>query len=212
MNKIIVRINNSAILEKLRAAAFLKAKEFAYKKAYKLFLAAKKKMLQDFDDNLVTKELLAGMDDPFGASNLSGTLSGGDGNLYAFLGFENGKDPISPLRDLLEERTTFRYSTFRNNYRSATGSGDKYYFRIDLPPQEAIESVTQMDWESGNSWCTAIEKGVSNLSFFLSTERGAGTESNRSGGGTQIKNTISDFQFQTVEYLTAIFRDFSEEF
>lgn len=205
-----VKINNNQILEKLRSIAFQKSKTYAYNKAYKLFLKAKKKMLQNFDNDDVTKELLEGMNDPYGAPNLSGTLGGAYGNLYAFLGFTNGKDPIAPLRELLDSNTVFEgYTAFRNNYgKAGPGSHDYYYFKVRLPDKTAIEAVTQMDWESSNSWVEAIENGLSNLSFFLST---AESPVSRSQGGIQVKSEISDYQFQTVQYLSKIFKEFRED-
>ena len=49
------------------------------------------KLLVAFDDHEITKEIEAGP----GARNSSGTL-GGYGNLYTFIGFSRGQDPISP--------------------------------------------------------------------------------------------------------------------
>ena len=73
-------------------------KDKSGKLIYKKFESEKKRMIQQFLMLPVTRELLAGPQ----ARNISGTL-GGYGNLFTFIGFESGSDPISPIVSLLEK-------------------------------------------------------------------------------------------------------------
>jgi len=188
-------INKSQILNKIKKATMSSSKiqKKAENVAYKIFLNAKKRMLQNFDNDEVTKEIKEGA----GAFNISDTL-GGYGDLFSFLGFEAGSDPITPLRDILDEGTTFR--------KGAT-KGNKFSFIVKLPTNEQIENVGQMPWEIGNAWPFLIEEGISNLSYFLSKQ-----DTGRSSGGIQIPNMIfENLSFHTRPYLTKIFEEFKED-
>ena len=61
------------------------------------FLREKKAMLAKFDLHPVTREIRGGSNAP----NISGTMH--SGNLFGFIGFSAGSDPISPLRSILEK-------------------------------------------------------------------------------------------------------------
>lgn len=188
-----VKINVASIEAKMRGALAISGKEAAQKVAEKFFKRAKDIMLQDFDKHPITAEIKAGSR----AVNFSNTL-GGYGNLFSFLGFEEGSNPTAPLRDLLELGTNIRYTLYRDNH---------WYFRIQTPNKEAIEAITPMDWESGNSWASAVEQGVSNLSYYLYKK----TSSSRSGTGMQANWEINDdLSFQRTEYLTEIFQKFRD--
>ena len=64
-----------------------------------MFLQIKERMIQEFLNHNVTKEINLGPN----AENISGTLSG-YGNLFSFIGFEKGDDPIKPILDILESK------------------------------------------------------------------------------------------------------------
>ena len=63
----------------------------------KKFKDLKNEMIKEFLTDPVTIELLEGA----AASNISGTL-GGISNLFAFIGFNSGEQPISPILNMLE--------------------------------------------------------------------------------------------------------------
>ena len=58
---------------------------------------AKALMLNEFDRHPVTQEIAGGIN----SSNVSKTLPSSYGNLYTFIGFRYGSDPISPIKNLL---------------------------------------------------------------------------------------------------------------
>ena len=93
-------------------AAFLRAKA--------KYSAAKIIFLREFLNHPVSKEISEG---PEGA-NISGTL-GGYGNLFSFIGFEEGRKPISEIEDVMESlfsftknKATSRSITFKITYNS----------------------------------------------------------------------------------------------
>lgn len=147
-------------------------------------------MLKEFDKHPVTAEIRAGPR----ALDYSGATDG-YGNLYAFLGFEEGSHPITELRDLLETGTQFRQTAFRNN---------TWYFRIQAPSKKAIEDITEMDWGSGDSWVNAVEKGLDNITMFIYKKKYG-----RSKAGFQAAYEVNeDLEFKAQPYLTEIMSNF----
>jgi hypothetical protein len=188
-----VRVDRASIEAKILSALPKAGQAEAYKQAERLFRRAKNAMMRDFDKHPITSEIIAGNR----AVNFSNTLDG-YGNLFSFLGFQLGSNPTGPLRDVLEFGTHFRYTGFRR---------DEWQFKVQTPSKEAIESVTPMEWEVGNSWATAVEQGVSNLSHYLYKR----TSRSRSGTGIQADWEINeDLVFHRTKYLSEIFENFRE--
>ena len=79
-----------------KALSSKKAKDKAFEKAEKKVQVEKSRVIDAFDNHEVTKEIAAGPK----ASNTSGTL-GGYGNLFSFIGFDAGSDPITPVKEVL---------------------------------------------------------------------------------------------------------------
>ena len=75
------------------------------------FKKVKREMIEEFLANPITQEILAGPE----GSNISGTL-GSVGNLFAFIGFERGEQPISPILTLLEGVTLEYRKPTKNRY------------------------------------------------------------------------------------------------
>lgn len=189
-----MKINRASIEAKIKTALEQKGKPVAEKIALATFKRAHKAMLRDFDLHPVTSEIKAGPR----AINFSDTL-GGYGNLYSFIGFEEGANPTGPLRDVIELGTNIRFTVFRNN---------AWYFKIQTPSKDVIEAVTPMPWENGNSWASAIEDGMSNLSHYLYKK----TSKSRSGTGIQVDGweINDDLEFKRTKYLTEIFSNFRD--
>jgi len=163
---------------------------------------AQEKLIKDFYSHSVTKEIEAGPT----ASNSSGTLNG-YGNLFSFIGFDRGEDPIAAIGEVIKQKLSV---TVR-----AISSGR---FRISIanpPSKEELFSVSQIPWASGSSWAEGIEKGLSNLGSFLYKERGirgssAGSFS-RSGTGIQIKNNLRSASFRTQPYISKLVDKFYKD-
>ena len=95
------------------------------------FKKVKREMIEEFLANPITQEILAGPE----GSNISGTL-GSVGNLFAFIGFERGEQPISPILTLLEGVTL--------EYRKPTKNlGMGIIFEVTLPTAEDIFAVVR---------------------------------------------------------------------
>jgi hypothetical protein len=149
-----------------------------------LFVKEKARMLAAFDAHPVTRELRGGTN----ASNITGTMQ--RGNLFGFIGFSSGSDPISSLRDALQKiniRPKFE--------RSKTG---EVIYMIDIPEPEKLYEVTPSPWAKGRSWLQGVEHGMSGLGRYLDTE----SPHSRSGGGIQSKHITHGGAFTGVTYIT----------
>lgn len=151
----------------------------------KEFGVMKEKMVKDFLSHPVTREILAGPK----ASNISGTL-GGYGNLFSFIGFESGTNPIQPIVDLLDQT---KYDIGRIHMGNIT-------INVEIPSKEQIFKATPLPWAPGISWAERIEIGLSGLGQYLNTasdfsRSGQGIQSSKVQKGGSFKNTkyISDF-------------------
>lgn len=192
-----LKINNAALQKKLNDVLYRSTtvKRLAYTKAYGIYYNAKRMMLKEFDRHDITQEILAGPD----GVNISGTLDG-YGNLYSFIGFQQGSEPTEALRELLDLGTSFERTVFRNN---------AWYFRVTMPTKEAIENVTQMPWEHGNSWAFSVEKYISGLSHYMYKENLGGRS--RSGSGLQTQEEyLEDVHFSGKPYITEILNNFRD--
>lgn len=167
----------------------------AYEVASKILEEKKQEYLNSIADHPVSQELSAGSDGP----NVSRTLNG-DGNLYSFIGFENGTKPIEDLLYLIERNTRIKQIESKE---------DIFKFQVYTPSLDELRSQTPMPFENGNSWLKGIEKGISGFSNYL---YGLLFENSRSGGGIQSKNKIRRTTYKPVKYFTDLYNKFLKSF
>jgi len=176
----------------------------------KEFEAIKRQMIDEFENHLITREIEAGES----SSNISGTLSG-YGNLFTFIGFQEGDSPLSEVRRRLEA-TSIRKTSYR---------AGKWEFITTEPTKEELFSMTPLPWASGRSWIDGIETGLSGLGYYLYI-RGKDLKGSRSGPAIQLKGgkkSDSAFggdstggaiknqrsRYKRVSYMSKILRNFN---
>ena len=145
---------------------------------------------QDFESHPVTQELDGGEN----ASNISGTL-GGYGNLFSFLGFNQGANPTAPVKFLIQRITLDRNI-------QATGNGFKV--RVNVPSKDDFGAVSRLPFEAGRSWLLDIERGISGLGAYLYGR----FATSRSGAGIQSKYKYSNKRFRNVKYFSGMYTKF----
>ena len=182
--KDIVRSDNSTLSKNIKAFVDKKIEQ------------ARVETLKEFEAHPVTKELDAGAT----ASNTSG-LTGGYGNLFTFIGFENGSRPTNPIRTVLKRKV-------RSTSGSVKGNGS-VRISVITPSLDEILGLTPYPWASGSSWVQGIEKGISNLGNYYYNSEGGVTNS-RSGKAIQIKRNSSS-SFKTAPYMSKIIEDFKKK-
>lgn len=172
-----------------KALSSTKVKEKALEKAEKKVSQEKNKLIEAFDNHEVTKEIAAGPK----TSNTSGTL-GGYGNLFSFIGFDAGSDPITPVKELLNE---IEVKNIKKN-------GDEYNVTVKYPSQNEISKVTPLPFENGRSWALGIEKGISGFTQYIYTKFLAG----KSKEGLQSDKRSNSGSFKKQDYLNSLLQDF----
>ena len=166
------------------------------KEAKREFKNIKAEMIKEFLANPITQEIMGGPS----AANISGTL-GGVSNLFAFIGFDQGANPIAPIITLFESMTLEYESDTKN---STKGLG--VIFKVNLPLSEDIFAITPLPWASGRSWAEGIERGLSGLGYLLRKNKG------RSGAAIQTSVKVRGGKFQNTPYISAFISKYKKRF
>jgi hypothetical protein len=145
---------------------------------------------KDFETHPVTQELDGGEN----ASNISGTL-GGYGNLFSFLGFNQGANPTAAVKFLIQKITLDR---------NIQASGNGFRVRVNVPSKEEFGAVSRLPFEGGRSWLLDIERGISGLGAYLYGR----FASSRSGTGIQSKYNYTNKRFRNVKYFSGMYTKF----
>jgi hypothetical protein len=145
--------------------------------------------ISEFEAHPVTQEIKAGET----ANNSSGTL-GGYGNLFSFIGFNRGSDPISPILNLIKKirATSIKYSS------------NMFDIKVLIPSESDFASVSKMPWEGGRSWLLDIEKGISGLGAYLYRQY----NKSRSGYGLQSNFNYKSTNFKRTQYFSFLYKKF----
>lgn len=158
------------------------------------FEALKAEMIDEFMNHEITKEIMNGPD----AENTSKTLSGRKGNLFSFIGFDEGTDPISPIIDILDS-TTMTFAMFSRKGARLT---------IKMPLAETVFQATPMPWATGRSWTKGIESGISGLGYFIQKDN-----KGRSSGGIQLDHQSGlGGRFKNSTYISALINKYFKRF
>jgi len=158
------------------------------------FNKIKNEFIDEFMNHPITQEIQGGIS----ATNSSNTL-GGITNLYSFIGFDEGTDPIRPIEELLK-KSNYRI-LFNNRSVEAT-------VIFDIPTAAQIFEVTPMPWATGRSWAKGIETGISGLGYYLKK-----TKNSRSGLGVQTTNqqVRAGVMFKNSKYISDLINRFNKE-
>lgn len=149
------------------------------------FEKIKSEMIAEFLAHPITQEIMAGPT----ASNISNTLSG-NGNLFSFIGFEKGEEPIKPILDLLQ--------SINISFQKTIDSGVQ--FSVNFPESRQIFELTPMPWAEGRSWAKGIETGISGLGYYMFQK----SNISRSGEAIQTETKLNKgFSFKNTSYISA---------
>ena len=154
-------------------------------------------MIEEFLQLPVTQELLQGPD----GANTSGTL-GGVSNLFAFIGFDRGEQPILPIIQLLENTSL--------QFLKKTGGRNLKFgimYTVSLPTSEKIFAITPMPWATGRSWAQGIERGISGLGFLLRKNN-----KGRSGAAIQTGVKVRGGKFNNTAYISVFINKYKKRF
>jgi hypothetical protein len=177
-----------------------KVQEEVFRRSQEKLKRHKEELINDFEQHPVTREIESGPS----AHNMSGTIIG-EGNLFSFIGFHDGSNPISPVLSLLRAGISLSRKP-----KITKGRNRVYYgYRVNMPMNSELESVSKMPWESG-SWLFKIERGISGLGHYIYENF---LKTSRSGTGIQVKAKYRQAAtFKRVKYMSAILSTFKRRF
>lgn len=188
-----VSIPKSTIAEIEGQALQALAKEYLEKYLTDEFNKIKQSMIEEFMQHPVTQEILNGSS----SENISGTLSGVDGNLFSFIGFDATDNPITDILNILEQTSVqFLYQNRK-----------VFVMKINVPTAKLIFSKTPMPWANGRSWAKGIESGISGLGYYIQK-----FNQGRSLGGVQSQKKISSGKFNNVPYISSLINRYTKQF
>lgn len=158
----------------------------------KQFRVAKQKMMSEFEGHAVTRELRSGP----GSSNISGALP--EGNLFGFIGFETGADPVGTIEKMLAKTDIIirrrKMGTF----------GFVWTYMVTSPSMQDLYAATPLPWASGSSWLRELEgRGIPNLGQYMHKR----INSSRSGAGFQNRNRPEGGRVQ-IPYIKQLLQQF----
>lgn len=179
--------------------------QFVVRKAIELrlrpiFNQIRQEMLDEFINHPITEEIAMGP-----KLNWNSPFLNGKGDLFSFIGFHEGDDPIKPIFDLIKGIRLF----------SVTSKGLDHKFEIRFfPTRDDIKQITPMPWAKGRSWAIGIEQGISGLGSYLNKEH----EASRSTAGIEAKDRsgrlvkVRDDKFENVPYISEILNKYRQKF
>jgi len=190
--------------------------------AEKVFLAKRKKMLNEILHHVISKEIANGPT-AHHKTGILGEIDKPTGNLYSFFGFsKDGKQIIATLR-----HAVLTHTTINKRPKPVTSPRRiRYQFVCRMPTNDAISRVTETDW--GTSWAWTIEQGgiAANIQYYLYNRSGKYPSDrkrknrpqrsmqppSRSGTAIQVKGAPVNRgrKFNTKQYLTPILRKFRD--
>jgi len=193
-----VKLNQNKIAEAI--AKNSKMTNFIRKEVYSLVEEYveknKQEMLNEYKNHPVTKEIENGPE----ASNISNTLAG-QGNLFSYIGFEEGSNPTEAVKEILENSVKIS----NKPDISVNNKNLKINFSVSGPTLEEIESVTPMPFEGGRSWVRGIEKGISGFSYYIFRKF---IKNSRSSTGIQSESEVRSGSFKPTPYMKQILKKF----
>jgi hypothetical protein len=154
----------------------------------------RERMVTEFFNHPVTKEIDDGPD----AENLTGSLNG-YGNLFSFIGFDFGTDPIGRITSLL-------YST----QRGIVSTSGISFLRVKMPTPEDVWNITPMPRQEGRSWAKGIESGISGLNYYFYLQKR--NEKSHSTMAFQVERVRNGFRYTPQKYITNLLKGYNTRF
>lgn len=158
--------------------------------------------LTAFNRHAVTEEIEEGSRDPT-IGNKSNTLAGVGGNLFSFIGFFKGHNPIAPLRKILTDGISVSKPR-----KGKTSRALDYKFKVSTPTFSDLEQVAPPPFELGKSWIRGIETGITGLANYIFRRF---IDRSRSSTGIQATNRLRSARYKPVPYLGKILKKMNKD-
>lgn len=158
------------------------------------FADAKKALLTEFEESLITQEIDEGPED---TTNISNTLSG-YGNLFSYIGFNAGDEPCQIIREMISDISLKRDG-------GIIKIGNQYFAELNRPYLEDFYNATPLPFLGGRSWILGIETNtVGGVAQYIYNNWPNG----RSGKGVEVKGVYNSLPFSPQPYFTQMYTNF----
>ena len=169
-----------------------------------------KRFKKNVSEHPVSQEIDGGPEE----ENLSGTL-GGYGNLFSYIGFDDGSDPIGEVLVLINEHRLAASSRKRQKGKVKRGfysfKAIEFSWRVVGMDKSKLFGSTRsaVPW-MGKSWLKAIESGISGLGAYLYQED-ANFKNSRSGTAMQTKVQLRSGGYRPISYISTLYNEFTRD-
>lgn len=206
MPKRLLAVNRRVLMKELHKQEHKAIRPHMQRILRKHYQDAKDKMIADIAAHPVSMELQS----EGATGNISGTLPAGKGNLFGFLSFPQGFDPIAKLINDVDRYTSIsRIRKMPNRYKNLT-----YRAEVRHLTQESLYYLTPLRWSgeisSGMSWIQAVEKGLDNFPSYIywkfAGQSGQGLQAKKKGSSEP--QILRSGQHAPIEYITQILNAF----
>jgi hypothetical protein len=187
-----VKINRSYLRKAMATQTLKEVEKTVLRVVSKEVSKSNRKLLEDFLRDEISREISAGPT----AINITNTL-GGRGNLFSFLGYEQGSDPIGELAAFLSDSIQIR--SIKSSKSKLT-----VIVKIKIPTRDDMDELAQLPWVD-RGLVKAIENGISGLGAFLYSQKGF--SASRSGFAVQASQNIYGGSFKPQKYVSEIIRE-----
>ena len=193
-------LNVAQIRDKIDRFSYPKAQSIGKEKARIITNTHKERFLNKFQSHDITEEINAG-------ASATGSLQV-NGNLFSFIGFESGSQPIQDLYEYLQN--SIKLIDLPGVYNATTKT---LTYKFTKPEPDRIKTITDManytdKWSHGKSWISMVEHGIAGLNKYKYSDDPTvlGGDS-RSGTGIQRRNVIhSSANYVAKKYLTELLK------
>ena len=187
-------VRGKITINQVTKKAFSNSKVFqnlAYGAVKKKAEGLRNKALKELNTHVVTQELEKG------PSSGGSRLLGGRGNFFGFLGFNEGDQPVTIIREAF--RNSVKVRNTKGKLKKLSATSFTWDFDIDILSPADIYKETPLEWSS-RSWVRGVEKGITNATktVFLDSDR------SRSGVALQTNTNIGFINFRRTPYVTEI--------
>jgi hypothetical protein len=208
-----LKINVTQFRNEYNTASKKRLTKYAFDEAKIEVDKAKKELIDEFKNHEYSKEIADGEH----ASNSSSSL-GGKGNLFSFIGFEQGSEPVDWVTSDLKENIGIRKFAEKVVQRK-----DKtiYTFEVVAPTFTELDERHPMPEWTNKGWMSSVRRGISGFRSYIywkmfdpevsrSTTGVQAKKGGKPGAGPAILRAGS--YKAPLRYLSEMLQDFKNKF
>ena len=195
------RINSKSLSKRVSDQAAPQLRPLVEQRAKQMHDEATREFWQEFENHSVTRELDGPT--PENNPNYTNTLDG-RGNLFSYIGFNQGRQPIEELREVLRRKMGPPRIRIRKRIFGST-----FEIRTNTPTKENVEQdpSTVIGRYTGRSWLHAVRKGLAGFGHYFFTLKRT-LPNSASTRALQFTQRLKSGTHRPISYLSPLLRTF----